>query len=228
MEKQTGFLLSYIKYGDNDAILHCYTLQSGFYSFFVRGIYSVKNKKKAFLTPLNELLITISSHSSISKLTSVKKIETINVINEQDINKTTVLFFVADFLNQILKNEQKNEAIYQEIKLLYKNINQDNFNSHYIFLIKVLLYLGINPLVTEEKYLNLEKGIYQNEVDSCTIEKNISELWKGVLMGKITYDNKFTSSIKKKLLDTILLYYKYHFPEFYYPKSLSVITEIFE
>lgn len=228
MEKQTGFLLSYIKYGDNDAILHCYTLESGFHSYFVRGIYSIKNKKKAFLTPLNELLITVSSHSSISKLTSVKKIESINANNEQDIKKTTVIFFVADFLNQVLKNEQKNEAIYQEIKFLYKNISQDNFNSHYIFLIKILLYLGINPLVTEEKYLNLEKGIFQNEIDSCTIEENISEIWKEVLIGRISYDYKFKSSIKKKLLDAILLYYKYHFPEFYFPKSLSVITEIFE
>lgn len=228
MEKQTGFLLSYIKYGDNDAILHCYTLESGFISFFIKGIYSLKNKKKAFLTPLNELLITVSSHSSISNLITVKKIETINVINEQDINKNTVLFFVADFLNQILKNEQQNEAIYQEIKLLYLNIYQDNFNSHYIFLIKILLYLGINPLVTEEKYLNLEKGIFQNDIDSYTIEEDISKIWKDILLGKITYDYKFTSIIKKKLLDIILQYYRYHFPEFYYPKSLSVICEIFE
>ena len=45
-----GILLSYIKYGDNDAILHCFTENAGFQSFFMRGIYSPKNKKKAYLT----------------------------------------------------------------------------------------------------------------------------------------------------------------------------------
>lgn len=52
MDKNTGFLLSYIKYGDYDAILHCYTLESGFQSFFMRGIYSAKNKRKPFFRRL--------------------------------------------------------------------------------------------------------------------------------------------------------------------------------
>ena len=73
MDKNTGFLLSYIKYGDYDAILHCYTLEGGFQSFFMRGIYSAKNKKKAFLSPLNELEITFSNHRG--NLPTIKKVE---------------------------------------------------------------------------------------------------------------------------------------------------------
>ena len=61
MDKNTGFLLSYIKYGDYDAILHCYTLESGFQSFFMRGIYSAKTKKSLSFA-INELEITFSSH----------------------------------------------------------------------------------------------------------------------------------------------------------------------
>ncbi|MGS0748846.1 recombination protein O N-terminal domain-containing protein [Halpernia sp. GG3] len=40
MTKKKGFLLSYLKYGDNDAILHCFTNDEGFESFYIRGIYA--------------------------------------------------------------------------------------------------------------------------------------------------------------------------------------------
>ena len=33
---------------------------------------------------------------------------------------------------------------------------------------------------------------------------------------------------RKPLLDSILQYYKMHFPEFYSPKSLAVILEVFK
>ena len=45
---QEVFLLSYTKYGDHDAVLHCFCRENGFASFFAKGIYAPKNKKKAF------------------------------------------------------------------------------------------------------------------------------------------------------------------------------------
>ena len=57
---QEVFLLSYTKYGDHDAVLHCFCRENGFESFFAKGIYATKNKKKAFLFPLNELLVYTS------------------------------------------------------------------------------------------------------------------------------------------------------------------------
>ncbi|WP_308005690.1 recombination protein O N-terminal domain-containing protein, partial [uncultured Chryseobacterium sp.] len=55
MNSQNGFLLSYIKYGENDAVLHCFTEEDGFQSYFLKGIYAKKNKKKALLLPLSKL-----------------------------------------------------------------------------------------------------------------------------------------------------------------------------
>ena len=121
MDKNTGFLLSYIKYGDYDAILHCYTLESGFQSFFMRGIYSAKNKKKAFLSPLNELGITFSSHHG--NLPTIKKVELNEKLpDEVNVHQNAVIFFLSDFLNQILKNESQNVALYQEIKFFKQKI----------------------------------------------------------------------------------------------------------
>lgn len=67
---QEVFLLSYTKYGDHDAVLHCFCRENGFESFFAKGIYAPKNKKKAFLFPLNELLVYTSDQKKISRMLS--------------------------------------------------------------------------------------------------------------------------------------------------------------
>ena len=99
MNKFSAFLLSYLKYGDNDAILHCYTKENGFQSFFLKGIYTSKNKKKAYLVPLNELLITTVDKAKSTELLLVKKIESIeNSFSDYDVKISSLTFFVSDFL----------------------------------------------------------------------------------------------------------------------------------
>ena len=226
MEKHTGFLLSYIKYGENDAVLHFFTKENGFQSYFLRGLYSAKNKKKAFLEPLNQLVITISSHKS--SLAVIKKIELgEEIMVDKNIMQKTIVFFISDCLNQILRNEQKNLDFYQEINLFKKNLLEYKLHAHYIFLIKILDYFGISPLLTGENFLDVEKGIFQ-DLKNNFVDEIISKIWKEVLENKIDYSYSFEKEIRKKLLDSILLYYKAHFPEFYTPKSLPVIKEIFE
>ena len=227
MDKNTGFLLSYIKYGDYDAILHCYTLEGGFQSFFMRGIYSAKNKKKAFLSPLNELEITFSSHHG--NLPTIKKIELSEKLSDEvNVHQNAVIFFLSDFLNQILKNESQNVALYQEIKFFKQKILEKKMHAHYFFLIRMLQFFGISPLVSEEKFLNIEKGVFQEEITQKEVDEELSFLWKKILNQEIDEDFIIEKKYRKSLLDSILQYYKMHFPEFYSPKSLPVILEVFE
>ena len=227
MDKNTGFLLSYIKYGDYDAILHCYTLESGFQSFFMRGIYSAKNKKKAFLSPLNELEITFSNHRG--NLPTIKKVELSEKLpDEVNVHQNAVIFFLSDFLNQILKNESQHVTLYQEIKFFKQKILEKKMQAHYFFLIRMLQFFGISPLLSVEKFLNIEKGIFQEEISQKEVDEEISSLWKKILDEEIEEDFIVEKKYRKPLLDSILQYYRMHFPEFYSPKSLPVILEVFE
>ena len=227
MDKSTGFLLSYIKYGDYDAILHFYTLESGFQSFFMRGIYSAKNKKKAFLSPLNELEITFSNHHG--NLPTIKKVELSEKLPyEVNVHQNAVIFFLSDFLNQILKNESQHVDLYQEIKFFKQKILEKKMHAHYFFLIRMLQFFGISPLLSIEKFLNIEKGIFQEEISQKEVDEELSSLWKKILDEEIEEDFMIEKKYRKPLLDSILQYYKMHFPEFYSPKSLPVILEVFE
>ncbi len=135
MNSQNGFLLSFIKYGENDAILHCFTEEEGFQTYFLKGIYTKKNKKKAFLLPLNKLnfQIRIGKSGSMQTISNLEMLDLHDVYS--DIKANTVVFFISDFLNQILRDENKNLNFFYLIEEFIDQLRSKNYQSHLIFLI---------------------------------------------------------------------------------------------
>ena len=58
-------------------------------------------------------------------------------------------------------------------------------------------------------------------------DDEVSLIWKTILEKNIN-PSRIKKESRKKLLDSILLYYKCHFPGFYTPKSLPILVQIFE
>lgn len=228
MNKFSGFLLSYFKYGENDAVLHCFTLENGFQSFFLKGVYSAKNKKKAYLAPLNELLITVVDKKKISDLHLVSKIECLgNILPEYNVKVSSLAFFVSDFLHQVLRNEHANTLLYQEIKEMKLLISDGDTSAHYTFLIRLLKIFGISPLLQDGNFLNIEKAEFQKFSEENGPNDEVSLIWRKVLEEKFT-PQKIKKESRKILLDSIIFYYKIHFPDFHTPKSLAILTQVFE
>ena len=135
----TGYLLSYVRYGDNDVILHCFTKEAGFQSLFMRGIYSPKNKKKAYLAPLNELTFVKSDFRKTSKIQNISKIEQMKMLDcNTDMRASAVIFFITEFLHQVLANEMKQSHIYRAVDEFLNQIEKQNYQAHFIFLVEFL------------------------------------------------------------------------------------------
>lgn len=225
---QSGFLLSYIKYGENDAILHCFTEEEGFQTYFLKGIYSKKNKKKAFLLPLNKLNFSVSTGKS-SGIQTVSRFEIIEVNDVYtDVKANTVIFFIADFLNQILRNENKNQIIFHTIDEFILELSRQNYRSHLILLIKILKIQGVAPLLGEGNYLDPETGTFSNVGTHHFFDSENSLLWKLTLSAEDPYEIKIPQVLRKKFLDSLLIYYHYHITDFKTPNSLEIIQQIFE
>lgn len=228
MNSQSGFLLSYLKYGENDAILHAFTENDGFQSYFLKGIYNKKNKKKALLLPLNKLnfVINIAKGNGIP---TISKFE-LNKFYDfyEDINANTVVFFISDFLNQILRIENKNTILFIAIDRFLQELNLKNYQSHLVFLVKILKIQGVAPLVNEEKYLNPETGVFTFEMAHHNFDEYNSQVWKNILSSENPYEIKIPSKLRRNFLDSILIYYHYHFADFKTPGSLEIIQQIFE
>lgn len=225
---QSGFLLSYIKYGENDAVLHCFTEEDGFQTYFLKGIYSKKNKKKAFLLPLNKLNFSISAGKS-SGIQTISRFEIVEINDVYtDIKANTVIFFIADFLNQILRNENKNQIIFHTIDEFILELSRQNYRSHLILLIKILKIQGVAPLLGEGNYLDPETGTFSDVGTHHFFDSENSLLWKLILSAEDPYEIKIPQVLRKKFLDSLLIYYHYHITDFKTPNSLEIIQQIFE
>lgn len=226
---QNGFLLSYIKYGDYDAVLHCFTKEKGFQSFFVRGIYNKRNKKKAYLIPLNELSFTLAHHHKAGALATVSNIELITCLDyNTDVKANAVVFFLSDFLNQILKNENQNTKIYFELQYFLKELQNKNYGAYLIFLVKILKNSGVLPLVNDAKFLDPETGIFSPEKSHPIFDETTSNLWKNIINADSAYQISIPTKLRSGFLDSILVYYHYHFSNFRIPDSLEIAKQIFE
>ncbi|WP_160140050.1 DNA repair protein RecO [Chryseobacterium sp. c4a] len=228
MNTQNCFLLSFIKYGENDAVLHCFTEEDGFQSYFLKGIYSRKNKKKAFLQPLNKLNFSISPARgngipTISKFELVKSNDMYT-----DIKASTVIFFIADFLNQVLRLENKNPNIFLSIERFMNELEQQNYQCHLLFLLVILKVQGVAPLIGEGNFLDPETGTFSSVPSHQLFNEEISNIWKNIISAENLYRVKIHSSLRKDFLDSLLVYYHYHITDFKNPTSLEVIQQIFE
>lgn len=228
MNSQTGFLLSYIKYGENDAVLYCFTEEEGFQSYFLRGLYTKKNKKKALLLPLSKLSFSVlpirgNGIQTVSKFELVKSNDIYT-----DIRSNTIVFFVSDFLNKNLRHENRNPPLFECLEEFIDELETPNYHSHFIFLIKILKIHGVAPLLGSGMFLDPETGTFAPEPSHQLFSRETSALWKQILSSEYPYSIKIPALYRKDFLDSILVYYHYHITDFEIPASLEVIQQIFE
>lgn len=228
MHNQTCFLLSYVKYGDNDAFLHCFSAESGYQSFFVKGIYSAKNKKKPYLFPLNLLTISAFTRGKSNSIPTVSKLELATEFDDfNDVRTNSILFFIAEFLQQILREEDQNEISFLAIQKFKEAIKKNNYDSYIILLFRFLEISGIAPLQNDQKYLDLETGTFNNEIAHPVFTEEISSIWKSFLKGTES-EISLKRSQRNEIVDSLMIYYHHHFSGFYTPNSLAVLRQIFE
>lgn len=223
-----GFLLSYIRYGDYDAILHCFTYNEGFKSFFVKGIYSRKNKKKSCLFPLNELEISIN-YPKDSNILNVSNIELLqSFYDEKKIKSITMLMFSSDFLYHILKNENRNSDIYNEIQLFLKRISDNNLLSHICLVFNMLRYNGLLPVSAFGDFLDPETGRFADSEVHHLFDRENSLVWKKFASEKNNYDFSLSRTERNRFLESLMVYYKIHFTDFRIPNSMVILQQVFE
>lgn len=229
MNTQICFLLSYVKYGDNGAVLNCFSQEHGFQSFFAANIYSSKNKKKSYLFPLHEIQITVSQKKSGAGLQNISNIEPANnAIQFDSVRINSILFFVSDFLFQVLREEQNYAQVYAEIKIFLEQLYGENMDSYIAFIFKILEKQGISPLLGSEVFLNPENGNFSSQKSMELFDEEVSIIWKNYLQTDDLYSLKLKRNARKRVLDSLMSYYGMHFHGFREPISLAVIQQIYD
>jgi DNA repair protein RecO (recombination protein O) len=229
-------VLNTLKYGDNSLIVKCYTASDGLRTYFLKGILSRKKSKikKAHFQPLMQLEV-IANHRDNENLDFIRevKIDYAYKTLHSNVYKNAIVFFLAEFLTNALKEETENEGLYpfiaHHLQLLDSLEQFSNF--HFVFLINLSHYLGFYPDISNQKmsYFNLESGVFEaipSSNNSLTNKELV--LFKSIL--GINFDTmntvRYLPEEKQILIDVLIRYFSVHLTTFKKLKSVAILHEV--
>ena len=241
--KTKAIVLTSIKYGDTDLIVKCYT-EEGVKTYLIKRIFKLKSKKSnaskklnnAYFQPLTHLNLT-ANHNNKGNLNSIREAGVSYLYQSVATNilKQSVALFLAEVLSFTLKEEEKNEILFQyiETSLIWLDNHNNTANFHLLFLLNLSKYLGFYPVIKDLKppYFDLTEGVFTNNkplTDYVTGNKLI--LFKSLFGINFDAIERLQLNAKTRiiLLEILLNYYKLHIPGFKIPKSLIVLKNVFE
>ena len=231
-----AIVLSSLKYGDTSLIIRCYTQDFGLKSFIAKGVFSKKKRNTSLYFPLAEIDLSFQPKSNEQQLVFLKSAQTAYYYESLHFHpiKSAIVFFLAEILNLVLKEEADNPELYFYIENSLKEFDQkkDDFaDFHLIFLLQLSYFLGFYPnLEIDGNLFDLENGFFTNSNSSINMLKaDETVLFKKLLELHFSEDSKntFNQSQRSLLLEILVKYYQIHTTNFKKPKSLQVLHELF-
>ena len=239
MSNSRALVIKSIKQGETSLIVSCYLEEIGYRSFLVKGLYGSKKSRfsKAHFFPLN--LINIHySFNEIKNLGFIKEVKSEVLFNtiHSDIQKSSVIVFLSEILNNVFREElEVNKDLFDFLLnslIWYDNVIECN-NYHIKFLIELSKYIGFHPNISNENdlYFCLESGTTSKiKPLGGNINGEDLKLFKRLLGMK--FEDLNTMNINResrtRILKKIIDYYSLHLQMFKTPKSINVFAEVFK
>ncbi|MCF0206379.1 MAG: DNA repair protein RecO C-terminal domain-containing protein, partial [Bacteroidales bacterium] len=154
-----------------------------------------------------------------------------------DISKICISQFIAEVILKMVKEEEQNLQLYGFFKETVEAIENTNINVanvHLIFLKEFARLLGFeicNNYCAETPYFNTREGMFLPlfTTDYESMDQNVSRDFSQLLTMSYGSNNiKLPYQSRKKIIEMLLEYYKYHTENFSEIKSLRVLNDVFD
>lgn len=237
--KTRGIVLGYIKYNDNSIIASIYTEEFGRQSFLISGIKSKKARIRLNLFQplyLLNLDVDIKPGRTLQRIREMKVEVPFHSI-PYDIVKSTQALFLAEMLGKALKEEEKNEPLFDFIFhaiAFFDTLQEGKVNYHILFLLKLSRLLGFFPNNNYQKgySFDLQNGCFTP--DSLTypniLTDELNEIMSDLIRCPLHELNKLNinATHREYFLNKTILYYSLHLDGITNIKSLQILHDIFK
>jgi len=239
LEKTNAIVIKSLKYGDTSLIVNCYCENFGLQVFILKGILNSrksKSLKKSLFEPLNiiEIILSRKKGNNMGYIKEAKlKFPYVDI--PFNINKKNVLFFLNEFLFEVLKkDETKNISLFKYLynALVWFDSSKRISNFLVKFMFDLTKFLGFHPNVENNKlsYFDLQNGCLTNTKPKGKFIKGKLKNTMILFLGT-TFDKVILIKLNKieriKLFNYALDYFKLHLQGFNKPKSISILNEIY-
>jgi len=234
LQKTEGIVIHTIPYSDTSIITKVFTSEYGLLSFMVRGARGNKTSNKAVLfQPLTVLALDIYYQDN-KNLQNVKETKlAFNPVGiHGNVHKTSVVLFIAEVLQKLLKENYNNVALFKLLKIRIKQLNDESFHPdfHLNLLLAVSEELGFIPFnnySVSEPIFSIQEGKYISNVKEHTgayyLNMIDSEHLHHLLAGN---ELVMQREERRSLLTEILKYFQYHNPGMNAIRSVAVLQEV--
>lgn len=233
-----AIILRQTKYSESSIILKAFTEHSGIESYILHGVRK-KNKKTgmAVLQPMT-LVSLVSVSSSKSELKLIREIHPVSPYSSIpfDVTKSSVLIFLNEILNQVLKVESPDETLFTYLFHSLEFFDQYDgpvANYHLLFLLQLTKYLGIYPrnnFTSTHQWFDVGQGEFTHK--SAHIDDSFADetgKYLSLLLKSDFHELEallIPHTVRVSINALLLSYYKYHIPGFRDLKSVEVIQMI--
>ena len=236
--KTKAIVISVLKFQEKSLIVKCFTLSDGLKTYLVRNVFSSQKSKNigtkiAYFQPLTLLEIE-ANHKNKGTLEHFKEVKLAIPFKtiSTDIFKSTIAIFLSEVLHHAIKEEEKNENLFEYLETAFQWLDTHNkvSNFHLIMLLEMSKYLGFYPDVSNRDlpYFEKTEGIFSIEEGSSCFTQHQTYLFNKLINLKLEDTSlSFSSEERQIVLNLLLDYYSFHLDGFKKPKSLNVFKEVF-
>ncbi|MDR1755830.1 MAG: DNA repair protein RecO [Culturomica sp.] len=236
MKVVKGIILRVLEYTEDQKIVHVFTEESGFLSLISPAFLFKKRKNPLHLLQISEIEFFPNEKGNLHKLKRVEPMVNLSAAYF-DVYKMNIMLLWGEILYVVLKNEQKNEALYDYLyrSIDYLNTAQKdvaNFNLFFLYRLPALIGFKIDtPSHSQGNLFNVWEGNFVTKesgkpfVSGVNAANVIYKLCTCELqeLSEIALDGKSRSL----LLDIILLFFSVHLNVDLNGKNIRVIRELF-
>lgn len=234
LQKTEGIVIHTIQYSDTSIIAKIFTADHGLLSFMVNGTRGKKSANKAVLfQPLSILALDIY-HQENKNLKTIK--ESKLLLNPAgiygNIHKTSVVLFMAEVLQKVLKENSVHPTLYDLLKQKMTELNDQSFHPdfHLYLLLDIANELGFHPFnnySAKESVFSIEEGKFVEATHEhfgvMYLNENDSKLMNGLLSNSKVQLNTVE---RRGMLMELMKYFQVHNPGMSSIRSIAVLQEV--
>lgn len=232
--KTKAIVLQTIKYGDSSLIVKMLTEELGIQSYMVKGVFGKKSKMKAALFQ-NMTLLEIVADSGNNSLGFIREISLSYCYKSiaTDIKKSTIIIFISELLSKSISESEIDTDLFNFIynSMLWLDEATSNYaNFPIVFAIQLSKFLGFFPNIdtySEGSSFDLLDGNFKmTQNDLYQIDTELSKHFYSICNPRS--EVLLSNSIRRKLLESIVTYYKLHANEVRDIKSYEILRTLLE
>ena len=239
LHKTQGIVLSTINYNDKYLLAPIYTNTFGRVTYMIPKTKSRSSKvQKSLFSPLSILDLEVD-HQVSRDIQRIREAQNAFPLFSVPTNivKTSIAFFLSEFLNRILKDTDEYEHVFtflkQSIQIL-EDSDKGLANYHLVFILKLTRFLGFYPNFedyAQGDIFDMLNGIFVSKQPLHKHFVNKTESQVLSLLARINYENmqhfQFSRQDRLNIINRILEYYRIHSHDFPALKSLDILHELF-